>query len=178
MKHLRNLPPNFSYLKEGKLVRKTDYFRTYERLQLLQKMCHSLMNHPDLLVVPIVSFQEEERQLCSYSENEYNYYYSYDMLTLHSISKDEELLIDKLADFQSIHRRSPFEAQIEAVTMGQIHFPELTRFIQTVMEQNRYHDLHSQNVMIDNNGQFKLIDIEGFLITPYNGKPNYDWIIE
>ena len=52
----------------------------------------------------------------------------------------------------------------------------LAIFLDTVIRQNRYHDLHHGNVMLDADKNYRLIDVEGFQNDyPLNDKRN-DWI--
>jgi hypothetical protein len=53
---------------------------------------------------------------------------------------------------------------------------KLINFLDYVINQNRYHDLHDQNVMRSIDNEFVLIDLEGFT---FNKKiSEYDWITD
>jgi hypothetical protein len=48
-------------------------------------------------------------------------------------------------------------------------------FLEKVISLDRYHDLHGENVMMDNDGDFRLIDIDGFNNPPLS-LPENNWI--
>jgi hypothetical protein len=54
-------------------------------------------------------------------------------------------------------------------------YPDLAAFMDEVLRQGRYRDVHSGNFLKDEDGSYKIIDLEGFINTPLSRGDN-DWI--
>jgi hypothetical protein len=60
---------------------------------------------------------------------------------------------------------------------GWKEYPKLMNFINTVFSQKRYTDIHSGNFMKDEDGEYRIIDLEGFSGGAPLNQPKNDWII-
>jgi hypothetical protein len=149
-------------------IRKTTNFVLDRTFQFMDAVIKHFIHNPDPLVVPIYSY----RVLSNKKDNNS---YQYDMMRLGLLSKEERVLVDLAsvyADRYSIGYWS--KAGKDFYLKFQQH-SKLAAFLEVVSSQGRYHDLHCGNVMMDMDGDYRLIDIEGFCNNPLELNDN-DWI--
>jgi hypothetical protein len=185
MIHYNNykLPPGLEYVGDGFTVRKTSLCTGDQALRFMEGLCKHLIAHPDPTIVPVYSFE----YIGDGANNTYKY--QYDMMRLGSISETEEQIIWQVGDawrsglkYGIINpveqflpdKASSFKAPI-TVEQAWEQYPELMKFLDGVVKLNRYHDLHGENVMLDNDAQYRLVDLEGFKNPPLSLSEN-DWI--
>jgi hypothetical protein len=123
------------------------------------------INHPDPLVVPVYSWED-------YYPNSKWYEYSYTMKRLGILSQEEKRIISLCIYHKTKFLSNNFLSEFKG---EEINYPDLINFMYHVLSQNRYIDLHSQNFLKDEFGDYKLIDVEGFLTFPVDHR-NLDWI--
>jgi hypothetical protein len=168
------LPAGLSYQDNGRIIRKVAGYSNLDALCFVKRLCQHFIRHPDPTVVPVLDFQDLGWQIDT--DNFFGFYmYSYDMLALQDLSDHEKILIDKVKDHWFMDKEFPADAKTESILMGWHNHPELMTFLQSTMELGRYLDLHSGNIMADQDGHYRLIDIEGFLTYPLND-PKHVWI--
>jgi hypothetical protein len=136
-------------------VRKSVMAHSEEAVSFMQALCKHLMDHPDPLVVPVYGFQRLSKL-----------YYSYDMMRLGPISKDDRQVINALSNIYVRNRQSYLDNQSDT---------KLIVFLRQVIAQKRYWDLHGSNVMQDDEMSFRLVDLEGMENLPLD-QPENDWI--
>lgn len=175
IRYATRLPPGKGVeLVNDSTVRKIEYCSMDKSLEFMEALIKHFIRHPDPLVVPVYSYQ-----LLSSKRNDYAY--SYEMMRLGLLSQEERDFIDHVGDL--VDRRgvdtfdtpSPTEAYGTSLVQGEREFPFLFRFLKEVVNQNRYFDIHSGNILMDMDGDYRLIDLEGFMKTPLSLREN-NWI--
>jgi hypothetical protein len=175
IKYAHRLPPGkpVKVLSDG-VIRKTVVQAMPQIMAFMQRLCNHFISYPDPLVVPVYSFK--------ILEDRKNYYctYSYDMMRLGILSPDERRLIDRIGDLTDFHGKNSFLFLNQDLSVLDIkkelnNYPKLSLFLKTVVEDNKYFDVHSGNILMDFEGQYRLVDLEGFYRSEYY-KTNYDWI--
>jgi hypothetical protein len=135
--------PNCIELLDDFTVRKTAKCSTLERLNFIQALTHRLMNEPDDRIVPVLGFQYLG------SEGSYCHKYSYDMLRLAELpSTARQIIIEYPTVYYSMNRECA----------------KLIELLDWVENTGIYDDLHIGNVMMDEDYNFRLIDLEGFTL--------------
>lgn len=168
LKFSKSLPYGLEILDDNITVRKTATCSEYKTFYFMEKLISHFTNNPDPTVVTVSNFKilQEKRE-------QYNYKYSYDMKRLGLLSIKEKELIDFVGDMYDMHNVRACE--ISCNYPHRSEFLELFSFLHTITSQGRYWDIHSGNIMKDEYG-YKLVDLEGFLMTPLE-QPKNDWII-
>jgi len=92
------------------------------------------------------------------------------------LSKEERKLIDDCGVAQDYLGIDFWSKSSEEFRFKFKDNPKLALFVQCLSEQGRYWDLHSGNIMMDMDGNYKVVDLEGFLNTPLE-LPENNWII-
>lgn len=165
IKYATRLPPGkgVSLLENGNIL-KTAHFNMERTYLFMDVLIKHFMRHPDPLVVPVLAYQK----LDAYS-------YSYEMERMGILEKEERSLVDHLGNLVYRHGRNAWQEAEPDFHVWTRHHVKLAEFLKTVVEQSRYHDLHSGNVMMDTECNYRLVDLEGFLKTPLELSEN-DWI--
>lgn len=153
-------------------VRKTARCSQEDTFLFMGNLLHHFINNPDPLVVPIYN-----TKVISSDQSNYNYSYTYDMMRLGVISKTEKDIINEIGFLWDYHKKEAYNniynsKQVDFLLENQKVYPKLFAFLKQVVEQNRYHDLHGGNIMLDLNEDYRLIDLEGFTNSPIDN----NWI--
>jgi hypothetical protein len=90
------------------------------------------------------------------------------------LSETERDLIDRIGDLHDSYGRDACFREHEMYS-GRHEYPMLFEFLKIVTQQQRYWDIHSGNILMDPEGNYRLIDLEGFLHTPLSQSGN-EWI--
>jgi hypothetical protein len=143
-------------------VKKMGRYSLIESIKQFEIIINHFINHPDPLVVPIYSYQYIS------GNNKSFYIYSYTMKRLGLLSEEEKKII-------SLCIRSKLDTDKDFCRLKE-EYSSLIHFMDQVLTQNRYVDLHNRNFLKDEEGNYKIIDIEGFLKYPVDYR-NLDWII-
>lgn len=165
IKYSTRLPPGKSvFLLDNGNVLKTSRFTMNRTFHFMDALLKHLIINPDHLVVPIINYTVIDNKT-----------YSYEMERLGILDNKERYFINKLGGLVDLYGKDAWQIYIEE--LGSLHnaLPKLGQFLKTVIEQDRYHDLHSGNVMRDTECNYRLVDIEGFLNTPLS-LPDNNWI--
>jgi hypothetical protein len=166
------LPNNLEYVGDGHTVRKTDFVHGYQAFEFMKSLVKHLQANPDPLIVSVSNFQFVRQQ-------KQQYWYSYDMARLDDITEEESHIVWAVGDawragFAEPWKKFKKDSQY-TVEYAWEKYPKLMSFCQKVVKQNRYGDLHGENVMQDQNNNYRLIDLEGFLNPPLELISN-NWI--
>jgi hypothetical protein len=156
-------------LADGRTVRKTVQCHGLDKLEFMKTLCLHLIRYPDPQIVPVYQFQELMR-------SEHIISYSYDMARLGLLSWEEGDIIDRVANLYDRFGNETFHnvGEGEFVSVER-NFPNLYRFLFDLCQQYRYHDLHADNVRLDAEGNYRIIDLEGFIRYPLHSREN-SWI--
>lgn len=101
-------------------------------------------------VVPVydISFEGDRRII----------HYSYTMKRLCVLSSEEKTLIDACFKIYS----GPIDLTDQRVIEGKENYPALFELCNRMITDNIYWDRHSGNILKDEVGDYKIIDLEGF----------------
>ena len=153
-----SLDKNINLLDDNLTVRKEVIYQPKKTLVFMKAIIEHFIKHPDPMVVPVYSFEIiKESELG-------NNTYAYTMMRLGILSETEKQLIDFVGDLHDSYDAAA--CLQEMFYPGQDIHPKLFNFLKTVVEQRRYWDIHSGNILMDSDGNYRLIDLEGFLRTP------------
>ena len=169
MRFSNRLPYGLSLIGDS-VVRKEAHYTRQESIDVLEKLAHYLIANPQPDIVPIYNFQRLPRKGVAYR-------YQYDMMRLGLISDIEKDIINLMErGWRSWNDLSHVIAGLPAY---HVDYPGLIPFISKVIQEDRYHDIHGGNFMIDMEGNYRLIDIEGFIhnIEGFND-PRNKWFLQ
>jgi hypothetical protein len=145
------------------VVRKTAKIHR-EAFKVTQAVCNHFIRNPDPMVVPVYAFEtlEEPKTVIG------TYTYSYDMMRLGMLNSEEKIIIGQLvSEYHNRDRSYPDERE---------NYPRLVTFMNKVIKQGRFGDLHSGNIMKDLDEEYRLIDLESFWTGGNLGDYQYNWI--
>lgn len=172
------LPPGLEYVGDGFTIRKTSHCSGKKAFEFMQALCLHLMAHPDSMIVPVSDFQFLGRNA------DHDFVYSYDMQRLGVISEEEENLIWQVGDGWRSRIADPIHQFIskplstkEVISLERAwqEYPKLMNFLGEIIKQDRYHDLHGENILLDDDANYRIIDLEGFLNSPLS-LPENAWL--
>jgi len=166
------LPPGKEVeLLDSGLIRKTERWCEKDNYDFMKSVINHFIKYQDPMVVQVFAFRELGRDRSNH------YVYSYDMERCGILSTQERALINTVGDLWDKFQRAACERGAHELESYRRQLPKLYEFLSTVIEQDRYLDLHSGNVMMSPEGNYVLIDLEGFLRYPLNRRSN-DWILK
>lgn len=170
-KYPHNLPKGLEYINDY-TIRKSANMSLGCNVVFMEALCSHLTRNPDPLVVPVSNFRRGK-----YFNGVFNY--TYDMQALLMLHTDEKRIINKVYDRWD--RADEFPSQSKDLDILQFwhDYPALMRFLDRVLLDNRHHDIHDGNIMVDEEDNYRLVDLEGFingfpLNHPYNKWIQYE----
>jgi len=163
-----HLPEQFGLTLISDMVVRKEALLNNDCFDCLEGIINHYMRHPDPTVVPIYNFEILHRVPGPYQITKYRY----DMKRLGMLTDGERSTIATATRQYYMPSNS-----IEFPKHQRDAYPELIEFIREVCRLGRYRDFHYGNVMKDDDESYKLIDLEGFIYTPFNRQEN-DWIRE
>ena len=150
------------------VIRKEANFSQRSNFNWIRKLCLHLIANPDPMVVPIYSFEVLEEKPERENSPWGLYRYAYEMMRLPMLDRDEKNLINKLCGiYHPVTRDNPDPD----VQRGWKELPKLVEFMNVVLAQGNYTDLHNNNFLKDQEGNYRIIDLEGFRRYPGVGEP-------
>jgi len=156
-------------LLENNLVRKKFTTSSPDYMNVLVKLFNYLSLNPDPKVVPFYNFQfSTTRNEYPYPYDRYIYSYQYDMLRCGLLPKEERDFIEWVGNR---HEADGIDClHHHEVNTKKHSFPKLFKFLEEVITENRYWDIHSGNIMFNEDWDYVLIDLEGFVSEHYPSK--------
>lgn len=155
-------------------VRKEAQLSTLEAFEYIQAVVNHFIKNPDPMVVPVYNFTVIEKT--DQADSRYGrYVYSYEMMRLGMLNEDERDILDHA--YRYYYNGIPADAKEDCLKLGWKEYPKLMQFINTVFSQKRYTDVHSGNFLKDDEGEYRIIDLEGFGGAAPLNQPKNDWII-
>ena len=156
-------------LISDQVVRKTASFSQRSSFEWIRQLSNHLIANPDPMVVPIYRFEVlEERETESARWGTYRY--AYEMKRLPMLDKNEKELITKvISNYGPVDRDTPDPI----LRGGWRELPKLMEFMNKVLADGNYTDLHNNNFLKDQEGNYLIIDIEGFSRYPGLGSASY-----
>jgi hypothetical protein len=153
-------------LKEAKLG-------TKESWECFLTIIQHFMSNQDPTVVPVYTFEVLSAPKDPEARWGVEYTYRYTMKRLAMLDESEKQLIEDMYD-ASIYPGRP-ERYKERLDKNSKEHPELVKFMSTVLSLGRYRDVHRGNFLKDEDGSYKIIDLEGFIFTPL-GRTENNWL--
>jgi hypothetical protein len=168
-KYNQNLGVYGLTLVTDRIVRKEASSFRIERFNFIRKLVNHLIAYPDPMVVPVYKF--EILGSPSSRNSPWNAFsYAYEMMRLPMLSRDEKSLINKMISHRYILDQDDFHPDLKK---GQREFPKLFKFMKRVIDDENYTDLHDGNFLKDEDGNYRIIDLEGFYKYPGVGNRDY-----
>jgi len=173
IKYATNLPAGSPLeILPNNLVRKTWTTYNKEWFDYMEALINHFINHPNPKVVPVYNF-------FSYLDGEMlskkSYSYSYDMMRCGILPQEDRRLIDLMGDLNERHGQGYQYLENDIVVPLAESNKKLYNFMMEVILENEYWDIHSGNILMNEDGDYCLIDLEGFMRLPLND-PRNNWI--
>lgn len=149
-------------LVNDRRVRKEAAFSRRTSLEWIRKLTNHLIANPDPMVVPVYSFEVLE-ELEESRGNWGTYRYAYEMMRLPMLSNDEKNVINHVIRFYRPVTRDENHPDIQRAWR---EFPKLVEFLNRVVADDYYTDRHDNNFLKDEEGNYRIIDLEGFARYP------------
>jgi hypothetical protein len=144
-----------SFTKDQKRVRKDNSWFDESRVDRTVQFLKYLIKNPHPTIVTILNCRR-------ISSNEYSYF----MPLMANLSNSEAELTDL---YTSGNSNSDYrKANLKRISFLKKKHPKLFQVIKKIESWGTYHDLHEGNLMRDQYGNYKLIDIEGFGFAHYS----------
>jgi hypothetical protein len=145
IKYSHRLPFNIEIVTDT-IVRKHARSADPFALEGMRRFIVALMHNPHPMIVPVYDFTIGNR-VGGWIE------YSYDMQRLGVLNSTEKNMIEDAG----------YNRRITAIDLKtRQRYPELTDFLNQILVEDSYWDLHDGNIMKNEQEEYKLIDLEGF----------------
>ena len=138
-------------------IRKTAQFSSRNYFEWIQKLCNHLIANPHPMVVPVYRF--EVLDVPQDNSNWGSYKYAYEMMRLPKLSGEEKNALNITLS----HRYRPDHPDLVPVKRDYL---AMYKFMQQVCDEENYTDLHDGNFLKDQEGNYRIIDLEGFARFP------------
>lgn len=146
-------------LVNDRVVRKEAQFSTRESFEWIRTLVLHLLTYPNPMVVPVYRFEVLEEVPSEQNSNWGTYRYAYEMMRLPMLSSEEKRLITTLIqNRRPVNRDDPRPS----IQEGWKEYPTLVEFMNRVLAEGSYTDLHDNNFLKDEEGNYRIIDLEGF----------------
>lgn len=157
LNYATRLPPGkpVTLLSNG-MIRKKIHTSSYQEVHAIAALINYFEKYSDTKVVAHSNFK--------IIENDNHYSYQYDMIRCGLLPSEERIFINLVGDIHDLQGRYAF--QHPDIRSEKEKFPKLNDFLEQVVSENRYWDLHSGNVMLNEDWDYVLIDLEGFIRHP------------
>jgi hypothetical protein len=140
-------------------IRKTAQFSSRGNFEWIQKLCNHLIANPHPMIVPIYRFEVLE-EIPERGNNQWGVFkYAYEMMRLPKLSREEKHALNTTLS----HRYRPDHPDLIPVKRDYL---AMYKFMQQVCDENNYTDLHDGNFLKDQEGNYRIIDLEGFARFP------------
>lgn len=168
LNYATRLPPGapVELLSNGMIRKKVTVYRP-DTVILMGDLIRHFEDHPDKKVVRHTNFSFYQVSNKHYSSK---YTYQYDMMRCGLLSVEERALVNLVGD-NYVGKRF---LDPSIFTENRKEFPKLCDFLQEVVSEGRYWDLHSGNIMLDEDWNYVIIDLEGFIVGSL-GHPDNNW---
>lgn len=162
-------------LLDDKTIKKHAQLGTKEQYDIMQAILLHFMEHPDPMVVPVYGYELVQGPPADAAPTYATHVYTYTMKRLAMLNEEEKNLIHYHSTIyyhglNYLHTKEQDEYMAAAKL-----YPELQKFMDKVREMGRYTDIHDNNFLKDEDENYKIIDLEGFIRTPWDRSEN-DWL--
>lgn len=128
-------------------------------INFLENFINKLIKNPDDNIVDVYEFNRNK-----------NLNYQYIMDWLHPLNQEEKAIVTILSGIQTYRQQHAGikpkfvgEEKTNIILNAKKNYRSLYDFINEENERKRYFDFHEHNVMKDSFGNYKFIDLEGFV---------------
>ena len=164
MKYDDNLAQRYGItLVDDRVVRKVSQYSQRQNFEFIRDLVNHLIQNPNPMVVPIYRFEVLEETTEKENPHWGTYKYAYEMMRLPMLDKDEKELITKVIGNYHPVPRDTVDPGFQRAWRG---LPKLMEFMNKVLADGFYTDLHNQNFLKDEEGEYRIIDLEGFRTYP------------
>lgn len=164
MKYDENVESRYGItLVNDKVIRKEGLLGRRESLDYITRLINHLIMYPDPTVVPVYRFEVLEEKPESRTSGWGTFKYAYEMMRLPMLSREEK---DAMNTFISNRHNLTGEHVPPHVVSAKLEFPELFQFMSKVFSDGNYTDIHDGNFLKDEQGNYRIIDLEGFARYP------------
>lgn len=146
-------------LVSDRVVRKEAQFSTRESFEWIRNLVLHMLANPNPMVVPVYRFEVMEETNEEENSRWGVYRYAYEMMRLPMLTKEEKRLITILIGGRRPVNRDDPRPDIQD---GWKEYPTLVEFMNRVLADGYYTDLHDNNFLKDEEGNYRIIDLEGF----------------
>lgn len=147
-------------LVSDRVIRKEAMMGTKKNFEFFSKLVRHLIANPDPTVVPVYNFEVLEE---AYSGTMWGTFrYAYEMMRLPMLSREEKYAINIFTN----HRYNMDRGQDPTLLQQKKELPELAKFMTKVFNDGNYTDIHDGNFLKDEEGNYRIIDLEGFYKYP------------
>src|SRR5574338_467679 len=156
LNYAKRMPPNkpVEILENGN-VRKKLVNRNPDWMKYMKALLNHFTKHPEPYVVPIYDYQILDESS-----------YQYDMMRCGLLTDDERSFISIVGDLHDRYKIAACQVQDAELLQYKDKYPKLFQFLQMIVEQDRYWDIHSGNILMNEDGEYCLIDLEGYMRLP------------
>lgn len=166
-----HLLPQHIELIDDITVRKTGLASSDNALKYYQAVVNHFINYPDPMVVPVSNFQNYGKQ------SNGCYQYSYDMMRMYILSEEEKNIIRDYYFDYDIQDLVIYQGVTRSRDLDIKNYSDIFSFLKKVYIDDRYNDLHNGNIMRNEIGDYRLIDLEGFSCYEFDlTDPSNAWI--
>jgi hypothetical protein len=162
MKYDENVEVHYGIkLVDDRVIRKEAYYSQRNNFEFIRNLANHLIANPDPMVVPVYRFEVMEETPEKENRTWGSYKYAYEMMRLLMLTRAEKEIITTMI------QKKYSDSQDHPVIQGaRRDYPELHAFMSRVLSEGHYTDLHDQNFLKDEQGNYRIIDLEGFTRYP------------
>jgi hypothetical protein len=162
-------------LLDNGTVQKTAMLGNKESWECFLTIFSHFKDNHDPMVVSVHDFEVLEQPKDETALWGIQYKYRYTMKRLGMLNSGEKQLISDMREVSIYGNKSYGEKPSQRLLTSKDEYPELARFMEVIISQKRYLDIHDGNFLKDEDESYKVIDLEGFIYTPLNREEN-NWL--
>ena len=131
---------------------------------LIESLLERIINEKPSHVVPVYSYKILDSK-----------HYQYEMMRCGILTPSERELINTVGNLHDRHGVLACEQDMYDLHFYGKQHPKLLDFLKMIVTTDRYWDIHSGNILMNEDREYCLIDLEGFIKAPI--ELHNDWII-
>lgn len=148
-------------LINDRVIRKEAQFSTRESFEWIRSLVLHLLANPNPMVVPLYRFEVMEETPSKNNSHWGTYRYAYEMMRLPMLTNEEKQVITWMIREKYRGQVHQNDSRPEAQKAWR-EYPTLVQFMNRVLADGYYTDLHDNNFLKDEEGNYRIIDLEGF----------------
>lgn len=166
IRYATRLPPGkpVELLDNGN-VRKTGTALNDIYMGLITTLLDKVIKEKPIHVVPVLAYKVLDSR-----------HYQYEMQRCGLLTPSERELINTVGNLHDRHGILACEQDMFDLHFYSKQHPKLFEFLKMIVMDDKYWDIHSGNILMNEDREYCLIDLEGFIKAPI--ELHNDWIIE